>query len=66
MFLVCRVHQVQLGQWAHLACLANLELASLEPLAILENLVRVECQEEMAVPGQWVSQVLRVTLGLQV
>lgn len=65
-FLGSRVHQVELGQWAHLACLANLELASLVPLAIRENLVRRECQEGMVPLGQWVCQVLKVTLDLQV
>lgn len=64
-FLGFRDHQVQSDQWAHLECLANLELAYLVPLAILENLARVACQEEMALLGQWVFQDQRVTLGLQ-
>ncbi|KAA8583246.1 hypothetical protein FQN60_015792 [Etheostoma spectabile] len=64
-FLGFRDHQVQLDQWAQLECLANLELAYLVPLAILENLARVACQEEMVLLGQWVFQDQRVTLGLQ-
>lgn len=65
-FLGFKDHQVQLDQWAHLECLANLELVYLVPLAILENLARVACQEEMVLLGQWVRKDQRVTLGLQV
>lgn len=64
-YLVFKDHQAQLDQWAHLVCLANLELVNLVPLAILENLERVACQEEMAVLGLWVCKGPRVTQGLQ-
>lgn len=65
-FLGLKEHQVALDQWAHLECLANLELVYLVPLAILESPARVVCQEEMALLGQWVWQDQRVTLALQV
>lgn len=64
-FLGFKDHQAQLDQWAHLVCRENLELVNLVPLAILENLARVVCQEEMVVLGQWVCQGQRVTQGLQ-
>lgn len=64
-FLGFKDHQAQLDQWAHLVCQANLELVPLVQLAILENLARVACQEEMVLLGQWVCRGQRVTQGLQ-
>lgn len=46
--------QDQSGQWAHLVCLANLELVNLVPLAILESLASPAYQEEMELLVQWV------------
>lgn len=65
-FLGFKDHQARLDQWAHLECLASLELVNLVPLAILENLARVAHQEETALLGQWVRKDIRVILGLQV
>lgn len=63
-FLGFKDHQAKLDQWAHLVCLANLELVNLVPLAILENQASLACQEEMVVPGQWVRKGQRVIQGL--
>lgn len=64
-FLEFKDHQAQLDQWAQLVCRENLELVKLVPLAILENLARVVCQEEMVLLGQRVCQAQKVTQGIQ-
>lgn len=64
-FLEFKDHQALLDQWDQLVCQANLELVSLVPLAIQENLERVVYLEEMAVLVQWVYQGQRVSQALQ-
>lgn len=64
-FLVFKEPMVLLDQWAQLVCLANLELVSLVPLAILVNQANLACQEEMVPQAQWVHKDQRVTLVLQ-
>lgn len=64
-FLVFKEDQGQWDQWAHLVCLENLELVNPVPLVTQENLVSQVCQEEMAVPAQWVCKDQRVTQELQ-
>lgn len=53
-FLVFKAPQAQLDQWVHPVCQENLELVNLVPLAILESLESLACQEEMVLLGQWV------------